>query len=400
MLPTDFRLNSRSELRSEARATELAGGSAPAVDPWNRVLDNYGGLSSAAGLGSWLWQRQKQYKDLQPRRIRALVRAESDLRDYIEGGTVSSSFPRHALEVQYHGSPVLTLTRGLKREEMHSVASVTKAVTAVAILRLVQEQKIGLNDDIALYFKEAPHLARPLGGVPIRIRDLLQHSSGISYSPADGAIVRGLSGLAYPIGRQFRPAREDHHYSNFNYYILAALIERVSHKSYQRYIHEDIFAPLQMQHSRIPANIRGAAGMHSSVADLAWFMNAVFGKRLDHPFLERRYIAEMIKKPDHIPFHPEMTYYALGVRVQLHNGKVSSVFHSGIWNGMFGEMRYFPETDAALAHIGNPPCFRCAGVQSYRWQSVALTNEYLRKIKQVFSQPGSDPAGELVIKKQ
>jgi CubicO group peptidase (beta-lactamase class C family) len=132
------------------------------------------------------------------------------------------------------------------------VASVSKQFTAAAILLLVQDGKLTLDDDIRKHLPELPDF-----GKKITVRQLIHHTSGIR----DQWSLLGLAGWRYSrdlitdddvlslLSRQrelnFTPG-ERHLYSNSGYTLLAVIVSRVSGKSFREFTDERIFKPLGM----------------------------------------------------------------------------------------------------------------------------------------------------------
>lgn len=130
------------------------------------------------------------------------------------------------------------------------LGSITKQFTAVAILMLADEGKLALNDPITRFFPDYP-----TGGKVITIEHLLTHTSGIvSYTSKPNFIdgmARDLSvaqmidtfkndPLEFDPGTQYR-------YSNSGYFLLGAIIEKVSGLTYPRFLEARIFTPLGMK---------------------------------------------------------------------------------------------------------------------------------------------------------
>lgn len=131
----------------------------------------------------------------------------------------------------------------------YRLASLSKQFTATAILLLVQRGKLSLDDSLTAVLPEFP-----LHGRSIRIRHLLNHTSGVlTYEDllpenlkipvVDTDVLRILSvqdhGYFAP-GSQFR-------YSNSGYALLACIVERVSGMSYPEFMARNIFRPLGMK---------------------------------------------------------------------------------------------------------------------------------------------------------
>lgn len=124
------------------------------------------------------------------------------------------------------------------------VASLTKPITATAILQLESRGRLTLGDTLGRFFPGAPAPTRR-----ITLGQLLSHTSGLGRpgaEPEEGwtreAYVRAV--LAAPVAA---PAGERQRYSNAGYAVLAAVVERASGSSYSRYLRDRIFGPLGME---------------------------------------------------------------------------------------------------------------------------------------------------------
>lgn len=136
-----------------------------------------------------------------------------------------------------------------------SIASIAKQFTASCIWFLMQEKKLSLEDDIRKYLPEMPNY-----GTPIKIKHLLNHTSGIR----NYHTIMDLQGFNYDSeyynnetvlelasnqkGLNNKPG-EKVLYSNTNYNLLTLIIERVSGKNLNEFAKEHIFLPLQMNSS-------------------------------------------------------------------------------------------------------------------------------------------------------
>lgn len=132
------------------------------------------------------------------------------------------------------------------------IASMTKCVTALAILKLRDEGRLQLDAPLASYVPAFADAAPPPGdSAPVRIRDLLTHMAGfvsddpwadrrLGATPAefDEIIARGEL-FARPPGVAFE-------YSNLGYALLGRAVANVVGRSYQAYVREALLAPLGM----------------------------------------------------------------------------------------------------------------------------------------------------------
>ena len=130
-------------------------------------------------------------------------------------------------------------------ETEYRIASVSKQFIATAVLLLVQEGRIGLDDKAAKYLDGAPE-----SWSQISIRQLLTHTSGIARDPADYHPYREqpiteVIQSAYELPLSFRPG-EKWLYSNVGYYVLAEVISKASGMPWGAFISEHIFGPAQM----------------------------------------------------------------------------------------------------------------------------------------------------------
>ena len=122
--------------------------------------------------------------------------------------------------------------------------SLTKGMTATAILRLEEQGLLNTSDSIQTYVPGLPQ------GDKITIRHLLSHTSGLPREyprTSDATLEQTLDAIrkSEPL---FEPG-EKFSYSNAGYVVLAAVIEKVTGKSYGDYVRSTLFAPLGMERS-------------------------------------------------------------------------------------------------------------------------------------------------------
>lgn len=144
-----------------------------------------------------------------------------------------------------HGVPI-------SPETVFEVGSVTKQFTAAAILMLQERGKLSVQDDITKHLPDFP-----TQGKKVTIHHLLTHTSGIpSYTGMQEWIpkmredmpVDQLIGFFKGKPFEFDPGTK-WEYDNSGYVLLGAIIEKVSGKSYERFVEDEIFQPLGMTHS-------------------------------------------------------------------------------------------------------------------------------------------------------
>ena len=134
-------------------------------------------------------------------------------------------------------------------DTIFDLASLTKVIaTTTAVMQLVEEGKVRLNDPVAKYL---PEFAQN-GKDDVTVRQLLTHYSGLAPDldlkmPWEGKDTAYRMAFAEtpqdPPGSRFS-------YSDINFIVLGALVERVSGESLDEYCQRHIFLPLKMMHTR------------------------------------------------------------------------------------------------------------------------------------------------------
>ncbi|HEY0142400.1 MAG TPA: serine hydrolase domain-containing protein [Thermoanaerobaculia bacterium] len=259
-------------------------------------------------------------------------------------------------------------------ESSYRMASVTKPMTAVAVMKLVEQGKINLDAEVQTYVPYFPKKAHP-----VTIRQLLQHLGGISHYKnydAEGhirdpkntkealAVFQDFDLIAEPGTR--------YSYSSYGYNLLGAVIEGASGRSYGDYMRDEIWKPLGMNATRmddpraiIPNRARGyilengqlrnseyvdissrfaAGGTRSTVRDmLAFAMN-----------LERVLKPETIEEmwTGGVTRGGEATRYGLGFSVIPRNGRFI-ISHNGAQQETRTTLDFAPHAKFAVALASN-----------------------------------------------
>jgi CubicO group peptidase (beta-lactamase class C family) len=165
------------------------------------------------------------------------------------------------------------------------LGSLSKSFTALAVMQLAEKGQINLDANVSQYI---PWFSlADASSQQITVRQLLNHTSGLSVQTSekfagssdvsDGALekrVRDLrtEHLDRPVGSEFE-------YSGTNYAVLGLLVQMISRQPYEKYIEENIFTPLQMEHtftSQTEARKHGLA-----MGYLYWFF---FPRATELPF--------------------------------------------------------------------------------------------------------------------
>jgi CubicO group peptidase (beta-lactamase class C family) len=154
------------------------------------------------------------------------------------------------------------------KSSLFRIASISKSMTAVAILQLVEKGIIDLDAPIQKYLPEFPKKEKG----KISIRQLLKHRGGIPHYKSKLGIfnfthydnsIKALDkfkerDLLFKPGTEFK-------YSSYGYVILGAIIEKVTGQSYQDYMNENVWQPAQMTSTSIEqsdAKYKNKAGLY------------------------------------------------------------------------------------------------------------------------------------------
>jgi CubicO group peptidase (beta-lactamase class C family) len=277
------------------------------------------------------------------------------------------------------------------------IGSTTKSFTALAIMQLVEAGQIELDAPVQTYLPWF-RVADPQASAQITVRHLLNQTSGFSNASghddlaasdlSDDAIenkVRSLANveLVHSPGAVYE-------YSNPNFQILGLIVQTVSGQTYENYVQEHIFDPLEMSHSftsqdeamqngmatgysrwfgiPFPKNVpfnRGALSggyLICSVEDLAHYLIAQLndGRYGTVPVLSSEGIAAM-----HAPAVPTETlggYYGMAWSVGSLDG-ISAVYHSGDTANYMTYLLMIPEEKLGVAVTYNMFSLFAAGGQ-------------------------------------
>ncbi len=284
------------------------------------------------------------------------------------------------------GEPQLVINRGFANLEWDipndeftafRLGSISKPLTAVALLQLAERGTLDLDVPVSTYMPDLPaHMGR------VTARQLMSHTSGLADHVFDARIIPFIrSGMTFEqilvmhgeTPPNFEPGAQ-YEYCNFNYTLLGHLLSVLSGKSYSDYMEQDVFAALGMAHSAsddrrdiVPHRAQnyavegdvflhaenvdmshvGAAGLLlSSPTDLAhWFDLLTQGALIsDH--------SRTLAWTEVIPADGEGGGYGLGFNVRERNG-APFIFHTGLTPGAHGAVGTYPDQRIVIVVLGN-----------------------------------------------
>ncbi len=196
---------------------------------------------------------------------------------------------------EYYGFSDAQNTTPVTEKTVFNIASISKSVTAIGILNLVEDGKLNLSDTLDRFFDELPPDKKN-----ITIHQLLSHSSGFDQVYIlDGIKEKNQAlKLLFDQDLTFEPGN-GFSYSNLNFQLLAMIIEEISGLTYEQYIDNVILKPVGLDDTlfwdqksnshhiaHIPEDISsqqgfrnwgwiGGAGLYSSSKDLHAFWNSI-----------------------------------------------------------------------------------------------------------------------------
>ncbi|MBP1468135.1 beta-lactamase family protein [Candidatus Chloroploca sp. M-50] len=295
--------------------------------------------------------------------------------DAYMSGLVNQGFSGAVL-VAYQGNTLISRGYGLANREAGIVAtsstrfrlaSVTKPITALAVLRLVAAGKVQLEASICAYLDPCPATWQA-----ITVADLLRHNSGIpNYTDfASFASVELQPATPEAIVARFRDLPLNfvpgsmYHYSNSNYVLLGLIIERASGQTYADFLQNDLFTLLEMSNSGLDpgdfsplggtrgyaggaldipldvSNLFAAGDLYASVEDLHRLTRALYAGLLLPPEL-----MTMMTTPRHMR-------YGMGWLIEQ-RGDQRLVYHPGWMSGANTWLGHYPDTGLTIVILSN-----------------------------------------------
>jgi CubicO group peptidase (beta-lactamase class C family) len=251
------------------------------------------------------------------------------------------------------------------------LGSITKQFTATAILILQDQGKLKVEDRISKYLANAPK-----AWDKVTIHHLLTHTSGIpSYTddPSYGKNMTKPETVDSMIARfkdkplEFEPGSK-FHYDNSGYFLLGAIIEKVSGKTYEAFLKEAIFQPLRMtstgydRHATVlPKRASGYERRGEGLVNAPYLdMNQPFAAGSLYSTVGDLYkwdralkACKLISKPAMAAmFKPFKNNYAYGWAIGERKGH-KQIGHGGGINGFATDFERYPDDDVCIAVLCN-----------------------------------------------
>ncbi len=262
--------------------------------------------------------------------------------------------------------------KNLCNESSFQLASVSKMFTAVAVLKLQEQNKLSIKDNIDKYFPDFPYKN-------ITIKNLLSHTSGLPnylyfyyhLPKGDSAILtnQGVLDLLtqHKPAAYFKPGRR-FQYNNTNFVLLALLVEKLSGQSFKAFVQQNIFDVCGMSNTyffsvtdsmknqafgfdyrKRPIGtdefdyVVGDKGVCSTTQDMLLFAKNLF---------EGKIIVNINEATKPHARTGNGRYYGLGFRINP-NGGDTIVFHNGWWHGYRTAFQYRKADKTTLVVLSN-----------------------------------------------
>ncbi|MFA6978946.1 MAG: serine hydrolase domain-containing protein [Ignavibacteriaceae bacterium] len=278
----------------------------------------------------------------------------------------------------YTGTADLENDVHVNKNSMYRIASISKTITAVAIMQLVENGEIQLDADVRNYLTYFPQ--KQWG---FTVRQLLNHTSGIrTYkdneefnskinfkSIHDAVVYFGKDSLDYQPGTKYV-------YSTLAYNLLAGIIEKVSGLSFEEYLQKNIFDVVGMNSTRldlynriISNRVKGyyknssrefenspladltikfpGGGILSTVEDLLKFSNGL----LQNNLIKKQTLDTMLTET--VLVNGRKIQYGLGLDFGVDKYGRKFFGHSGGGTGFISRIMCYPEQTVATVHLIN-----------------------------------------------
>jgi CubicO group peptidase (beta-lactamase class C family) len=260
---------------------------------------------------------------------------------------------------------------------LYRIASITKPITAVAVLQLWEKGLIDIDKDVRFYLPDFPEKKWKL-----TTRQLLNHTAGIrSYKDGEfhnkkyySSVAEAVKVFAYD-SLIFEPGTK-YEYTSLGYSLLGLIIEKVTKQPFEKYLSKNIFDPAGMKYTMldkqqeiVPNRVKGyqknferkiknapladlsiksaGGGLLSTVEDILLFAKTL----LDGKLIKHSTFNAMIKQTK--LNNGSLVDYGLGIALDFKNDSLKSISHTGGGTGFSTMLLIEPEQKLAVVHLVN-----------------------------------------------
>lgn len=279
---------------------------------------------------------------------------------------------------QYNGFEDFRSRTPLSENSSFQLASISKTFTGMAVMKLVENKQVALEDSLQHYFPDFPYKG-------ITVRMLLNHRSGLpnylyfcdSLWPERNKLMTNndVIGLMVKHKPPVQHLPNTHfQYCNTNYLLLATIVEKVSGEKFADFLQHTFFQPLEMENTFISDGTQpkrphqttshdfrgrpeadvsfdgvvGDKGVYSTVNDmLKWDQALYSGKLFTDATLKEAFSPYSNEKPG-------VRNYGLGWRLMVYPDSAKNIiYHNGWWHGNNTVFYRFVQDSTTLVILGN-----------------------------------------------
>ena len=327
----------------------------------------------------------------------ARIAAADRVSDFVNEYLKKNQIPGCAVMVRHDGKVVLCQGYGVANlehpvratpETVFQSGSIGKQFTAMAIMMLIEEKKLALEDPISKY------LDVPENWSAIRVRHLLTHTSGLGDYPESFSLQRDYTEdellkmiAAQPLA--FAPG-EKWSYSNLGYVTLGILIHKVSGEFWGDILQQRVFAPLGMKHTRvisdadiIPNRAAGYVLKNGALRNQQWVSPSVNNTADGSLYFTVEDLAKWDEALETRKLISRASYEQMWTPVKLNNGTTAPygfgwrtakadsgrgvLEHGGAWQGFASYIVRYPDDRLTVAVL----CNRAGASASYIAKHIA-----------------------------
>ncbi len=269
--------------------------------------------------------------------------------------------PSVAAGVVANGRLVWSTYHRTDETRRYGLASITKTVTGLAIMQLIERGLIDLDDPVRKHLPGVRISRGELHSRDVTIADLLSHTGGLPdlrYYQNPEWKQPPESGVGFALPRQVYPAGSHYRYSNHGFILLGEILKKKTGLSIPEYYRRNIFEPGGMDRAQFTDRHSGAFGLTMTLPDLAayaalWLRRgeSIRGRRL----LSESSVDRMLRPPIFFPDGESHAYCGLAWRVEKSGDSIVSFYHIGGADGVMSWVQMFPEHGVAIVYLGNPP---------------------------------------------
>ncbi len=277
---------------------------------------------------------------------------------------------------KYRGFANFETEEALTADTPIHIASISKVLTALAVLKLVEEDRLKLDQLVSNFYSAFPYKN-------VTVRDLLNHRSGLpnyAYFEHDDKYWNTnniqtndnvLEALVQGISKPYSSPNTTFNYSNTNYALLALIIEKVTGLTYPEAMKYIVFDPLKMDHTFV-FNIKDSAKVSQSYTsrNKRWdfnFLDNIYGDKniystprdlfkMDKAMYAKKFLSEKLKKlmkQGYSYEKPGVKNYGLGIRLMEWDTGEKLWYHNGWWHGNYTTYVRGENDSISIIALGN-----------------------------------------------